>query len=90
MAMLRLAYRVMVLVEADEPSTREFVDAFRATGGAFIMWRRDARLGGRSTERRAERRLYRGSMKAVQGDVVFTMAGSVPAVRLCQFLTLTP
>ncbi|MGO4158705.1 ATP-dependent nuclease [Cupriavidus sp. YAF13] len=39
LALLRLGYRVMVLVDADKPPTQATIDAYRAAGGEFITWR---------------------------------------------------
>lgn len=39
LALLRLGYRVMVLVDADKPPTQAVVDSYTAAGGHFISWR---------------------------------------------------
>lgn len=39
LALLKLGYLVMVLVDADKPPTPEVVEAYRAAGGEFITWR---------------------------------------------------
>ena len=39
LALLRLGYRVMVLVDADKPPTQAIVDSYTAAGGHFISWR---------------------------------------------------
>lgn len=39
LALLRLGYRVMVLVDADKPPTPAVVAAYREAGGQFITWR---------------------------------------------------
>ncbi|HED8873773.1 ATP-dependent nuclease [Pseudomonas aeruginosa] len=39
LALLKLGYRVMVLIDADKPPTPEVVEAYRAAGGEFITWR---------------------------------------------------
>lgn len=39
LALLRLGYRVMVLVDADKPPTQSVVDSYTAAGGHFISWR---------------------------------------------------
>ncbi|WP_354086934.1 ATP-dependent nuclease [Burkholderia ambifaria] len=39
LAMLKLGYRVMVLVDADKPPPQELVDAYLAAGGALTTWR---------------------------------------------------
>lgn len=38
-ALIRLGYRVLVLVDADKAPTRETVDGFRALGGQTLTWR---------------------------------------------------
>ncbi|EMB4856969.1 MULTISPECIES: ATP-dependent nuclease [Pseudomonas] len=44
LALLKLGYRVMVLVDADKPPTPEVVEAYRAVGGEFITWRENRAL----------------------------------------------
>lgn len=39
LALLKLGYRVMVLVDADKPPTPHVVESYRVAGGEFITWR---------------------------------------------------
>nr|WP_269836523.1 AAA family ATPase [Rheinheimera soli] len=39
LAMLRLGYRVLVLVDADKPPTQAVVNSYTAAGGQLITWR---------------------------------------------------
>lgn len=39
LALRRLGYRVLVLVDADKPPTPATVEAFEAVGGEHITWR---------------------------------------------------
>lgn len=39
LALLRLGYRVMVLIDADKPPTQATVNAYQQAGGEFITWR---------------------------------------------------
>lgn len=43
-ALLRLGYRVLVVVDADKPATPEITAAFRAAGGQSITWRANRAL----------------------------------------------
>lgn len=43
-ALLKLGYRVIVLVDADKPATPATVDAFSAAGGGFVTWRQGRAL----------------------------------------------
>ncbi|CAB5611018.1 AAA family ATPase [Pseudomonas aeruginosa] len=44
LALAKLGYRVMVLIDADKPPTQEKVDAYLAAGGALTTWRADRAL----------------------------------------------
>jgi len=44
LALLRLGYRVMVLIDADKPPTPATVEAFHAAGGELITWRENRAL----------------------------------------------